>query len=85
MNRGEANLSTDNLEKLLPNQKREQFHRDLKTGMAKPEDFERYIYGGNYDRKFYHDDRDAVEDKVRAQIRGWNNEAKDHIENVKRQ
>ena len=51
--------------------------------MAKPEDFERYIYGGNYDRKFYHDDRDAVEDKVRAQIRQWDTEAKDHIENVK--
>ena len=48
--------------------------------MADPKDFERYIYGGNYDRKFYHDDRDAVEDKVRNQIQNWDNDAKDMIE-----
>tara|TARA_B110000305_G_C18768667_1_gene328596 strand:+ start:279 stop:443 length:165 start_codon:yes stop_codon:yes gene_type:complete len=53
--------------------------------LAKPEDFERYVYGGNYDRKFGHDDRDAIEDKVRDQIRDWNMEAKDQIEAIKRQ
>ena len=51
--------------------------------MAKPEDFERYIYGGNYDRKFGHDEQDAIEDKVREQIRDWNQEAKDEIEAIK--
>ena len=43
---------TDNLEKLMPNQKRDKFYKDLEKGLAKPSDFERYIYGGNYDRKF---------------------------------
>ena len=57
------------------------FYDDMKSGLAKPEDFERYIYGGNYDRKFFHDDRDAVEDKVRAQIRKWDEE---EAENIKR-
>ena len=48
--------------------------------MANTEDFERYIYGGNYGRKFGHDKRDDVEDEVRAQIRNWDNDAKDQIE-----
>ena len=82
---GSNNLSTDNLEKLMPNQKRNQFYQDLQRGLAKPEDFERYVYGGNYDRKKGHDDRDAIEDKVRDQIREWNNEAKDQIEELKKQ
>ena len=63
---GQDHLRTDTLEKLLPDQKREKFYQDLKTGLARPEDFERYIYGGNYDRKFGHDDRDRIEDEVRS-------------------
>ena len=55
-------LSTDNLDKLLPNQKREKFYRDVEKGLVRPEDFERYIYGGTHDRKFYHDERDLQED-----------------------
>ena len=43
--------------------------------MAKPEDFERYIYGGNFDRKFYHDDRDEIEDKTNKKLRDWDQQA----------
>ena len=82
---GRDDMRTDNLEKLMPTQKRNQFYQDLQRGLAKPEDFERYVYGGNYDSKFGHDDRDAIEDKVRDQIRDWNMEAKDQIEAIKRQ
>ena len=69
-------LSTDNLEKLLPHQRREKFYKDVEKGMARPEDFERYVYGGNYDRKFYTDSRDRIEDKARATLNEWENDAK---------
>ena len=82
MNPNEVQYKTDNFEKLDGKKKADKYYRDLKTGMADPKDFERYIYGGNYDRKFYHDDRDAVEDKVRGQIQSWDNDAKDMIEKM---
>ena len=66
-----SKYKTDNLDRLLPDQKRNQYFKDLKTGNAKAEDFERYIYGGNYNRKFGHDDRDAAEDKSNEIVRGW--------------
>ena len=44
--------------------------------MAKPEEFERYMYGGNYDRKFFTDDTDKQIDKSREQQNKWNNEIK---------
>ena len=33
-----------------PNQKRDKFYKDVEKGLARPEDFERYIYGGTADR-----------------------------------
>ena len=68
---------------MLPNQKKEKYFRDLQKGMAKPEDFERYIYGGNYDRKFYTDTIDKQEDQARLQLREWDNETKGAIERAK--
>ena len=76
-------LPTNNLDKLLPNQKREKFFMDLKKGMANKEDFERYIYGGNYDRKFFTDERDKLEDKARDQLREWEDDAKFQVERAK--
>ena len=61
-------LPTNNLDKLMPTQRRDKFFKDLEKGMANKEDFERYIYGGNYDRKFYTDERDKMEDKARDQL-----------------
>ena len=71
---------TDNLEKLLPHQKRDKYFRDLQKGKAKPEDFERYIYGGNYDRKITTDETDKQEDKARGTINQWDNETKHMLE-----
>ena len=59
---------TDNLARKTGMKKRELYYDDLKVGNAKPEDFERYIYGGNYDRKFIKDDRDVQEDKGREKF-----------------
>ena len=73
-------FGTDNLDKLLSEKKVRQFHQDLQNGLAKPEDFERYIYGGNYDRKVISDDRDRAEDKVRDQIKQWEEESQRNIE-----
>ena len=47
--------STDNFEKVTGFKKREKYFKDLKTGMAKPEDFERYIYGASANKKKGHD------------------------------
>ena len=85
MNPTEIQYKTDNFDKLDGKKKADMYYRDLNKGMADPKDFERYIYGGNYDRKFYHDDRDAVEDKVRGQIQNWDNDAKDMIEKLNMQ
>ena len=48
--------------------------------MAKPEEFERYVYGGNYDRKFYSDDTDAQIDKSREHLTKWNDEIKEQMD-----
>ena len=45
--------------------------------MAKPEDFERYSYGGNYDRKFYSDDTDKQMDAAYKQRKMWDRSARD--------
>ena len=62
---------TNNLKEKMGYNKRDKYYQDLKSGQAKPEDFERYIYGGNYDRKFQSDDRDALEDRGRKQFHQW--------------
>ena len=73
---------TDQFDKIDGKKHRDQYYKDLKTGMADPKDFERYIYGGNYGRKFGHDDRDDVEDKVRDKIRKFDHDAKEYIDQV---
>ena len=78
----QSKYTTDNLQKLLPDQRRNQFYRDLKTGDAKPQDFERYIYGGQYSRKFGSDDRDAAEDKSNDIVREWDQQAREHIAKI---
>ena len=47
--------------------------------MAKPEDFERYIYGADSNKKFGRDAQDKMEDVATAQIRKWEEETKDQI------
>ena len=48
-----TDYSTDNFEKVANSKKREKYYKDLQSGMAKPEDFERYVYGGQSNKKFY--------------------------------
>ena len=79
----EDTYKTDNLDPLVPRHRTEQYHKDLARGLAKPEDFERYVYGGTYDRKAGTDDRDRLEDRVEAKYRQWNEDAKDLIEKEK--
>ena len=76
-------LATKNLDALLPGARRDKFYKDLAKGLAKPEDFERYVYGGNYGRKFYTDDRDKMEDSAMDTISKWEEETKDEVERAK--
>lgn len=44
-----------------------EFYKNLKRGDVDPKDFERYIYGGSYNKRSQ-DDADRVEDKVRKDV-----------------
>merc|ERR1712086_356156 len=76
----EDEFKTDNIDPYLGDKKRIQYRKDLQTGMAKPEDFERYIYGGTYDRKFFTDDTDRQIDEARARLDQWERAAKGNID-----
>ena len=67
---------------MLHEKKVRKYYDDMKAGLAKPEDFERYLYGGNYDRKFFHDDRDAIEDQARNKLREWEADVDKQIDRV---
>ena len=44
-----------------------QFYDNLKKGQVNNEDFERYIYGGTFNKRTS-DERDRIEDDVRKQL-----------------
>lgn len=47
-----------------------QFYDNIKKGQVNHEDFERYIYGGTYNKKTT-DDRDKVEDEMRQKLQNY--------------
>ena len=74
-----TDYSTDNFEKVTNSKKRERYYRDLQSGMAKPEDFERYVYGAQANKKFGQDAQDKMDEKATEQIRKWEEETRDQI------
>ena len=47
--------------------KSHQFYDNLQKGQVQNTDFERYIYGGNYNEKIS-DDRDKIEDEIQLKM-----------------
>ena len=70
---------TDNFERTSNAKKREKYYNDLKSGMAKPEDYERFVYGGSNNKKFFTDEQDKLDEKATEKIRQWEEETRDEI------